>query len=119
MSNKNPTNHARNKWSLSVKEAAGGKCAFCGSSIRLESHHIKPLCDYPEMELLVSNGVCLCHQCHLKAHGGTFWRPEGTTINRHPWGKYSQEEIKAVQDFIAELAAAIDEKMARDNAATE
>lgn len=114
MAYRNPTNHARRKWAVQVKEAAGNKCAFCGSSDRLESHHLKPLCDFPELELVVSNGICLCHKCHVKAHGGTFWGPAKGTIHQ-PLGKYSLEEIKAVQDFVSGFAAAIDAKMEHEN----
>lgn len=29
-------------------------------------HHIKPLKDYPELALTVSNLICLCHTCHSR-----------------------------------------------------
>lgn len=105
----------RRQWSASVKASAGNKCQFCGSADRLESHHIKPLCDYPQLEFAAYNGVCLCHSCHVKAHGGTFYRPKGKPINYYPQKNHSPEETQAVQAFISTLAAAIDEKMERDN----
>lgn len=105
----------RRQWAASVKVLAGNKCSFCGSADRLESHHIKPVCDYPELEFAVYNGVCLCHSCHVKAHGGTFWRPKGRPIEYYPQKKYSPEETAVVQTFITNLSAAIDEKMERDN----
>ena len=32
----------------------------------LEPHHIKPVCDYPELVYSVKNGQTLCKKCHRK-----------------------------------------------------
>lgn len=47
------------------------KCALCGSSKKVEVHHIKPFNLYPELELKISNLISLCENkkygvcCHL------------------------------------------------------
>ena len=61
-----------NKWARQVKDRAGRVCQFCGTSARLEAHHIIPVCVAPDLETEVSNGVCLCHHHHLAAHGGSY-----------------------------------------------
>ena len=45
-----------------------GKCALCGSTERLEAHHIIKWCDYPQWRIDVKNGACLCHECHTEQH---------------------------------------------------
>lgn len=69
------------RWA-SVREAhlrSHPVCALCGSSIRLNVHHIQPFHLYPEKELDPTNLVTLCEsenwgfQCHLiVGHGGNF-----------------------------------------------
>ena len=63
-------------WSSVVRCSFGDRCFFCGSTERVEAHHIKPRALYPELKNSVSNGVALCHNCHLKAHGGNFYNVE-------------------------------------------
>lgn len=94
-------------WAKEVKAAAGFACQFCGSTEKLESHHIKPVCDFPELRFDISNGVCLCHSCHVKAHGGAFFR-----FKNAPYSYYrgqtncTKEEYTAITDFINGLAVA-------------
>lgn len=41
-------------------------CAACGSSKKLEVHHIKPVHTYPELELEPENLITLCADpCHI------------------------------------------------------
>ena len=106
------------QWSKAVKDAAGNACQYCGSKNKLESHHILPRCDFPHAASLLINGVCLCHSCHVKAHGGTFYRPIGNPDCVLP-GKYTKAEILAVKSFVASLRdrvnRAIEETIERDN----
>ena len=39
---------------------------MCGAKTMLEAHHIKEKVNFPELEYDVSNGICLCHDCHRK-----------------------------------------------------
>jgi 5-methylcytosine-specific restriction endonuclease McrA len=43
------------------------KCFMCGNFAN-QVHHIKPVCEYPELQLDKSNLVVLCGGCHRKKH---------------------------------------------------
>lgn len=58
-------------WKQAVLKAGGYKCSMCGTDRRLEAHHVKPIKDFPELRHDLSNGLCVCHQCHYYGiHGG-------------------------------------------------
>jgi hypothetical protein len=62
--------HAR--WARRVKRV--GKCYICGSTSQLQAHHLNDKTTYPHLAYRVSNGVCLCRECHMGFHswmGGT------------------------------------------------
>lgn len=54
------------KWREKI--VARGKCEECGSSKHLEAHHIIPWSQYPPGRSDMSNGECLCFDCHVKKH---------------------------------------------------
>jgi predicted restriction endonuclease len=56
------------KWAKEVKESWNNKCASCSSTKKLEAHHIMAKALFPELETLVTNGICLCHNCHWDLH---------------------------------------------------
>lgn len=56
-------------WVKAVKDRDGWKCAECDATDRLHAHHIKGWQTHPELRFEVSNGVTLCHECHVLAHG--------------------------------------------------
>jgi 5-methylcytosine-specific restriction endonuclease McrA len=55
-------------WTREVKKKDNYICQECGCNERaiLEAHHIKPVRDYPELVLDVSNGITLCSICHME-----------------------------------------------------
>lgn len=55
-------------WSLKVKAIYDNKCAVCFSTDSLHAHHILPVVAYPELFNVISNGVCLCSNCHKEFH---------------------------------------------------
>lgn len=59
-------------WSRQVKIRAGWVCEFpgCGELDRklLESHHIKPKEQFPELAKELENGECLCLYHHAVRH---------------------------------------------------
>ena len=59
------------EWKKEILKRGNYKCAMCGSNRRLEAHHIKRIEEYPELRHELSNGICLCHDCHYyKIHKG-------------------------------------------------
>jgi thymidylate synthase (FAD) len=44
------------------------KCEKCGTTKALTIHHIKPVCDYPELKAEPANLMTLCIKCHRKEH---------------------------------------------------
>jgi hypothetical protein len=51
-------------WRKSVLERDDHKCKECGSTTRLEAHHIISLKECKLTAFLVMNGVTLCRECH-------------------------------------------------------
>ena len=53
------------KWRSDVFQRDNWTCQTCGlRGVRLEVHHIKRWCEFPELRFEVSNGVTLCFDCH-------------------------------------------------------
>lgn len=59
-------------WRQAVFERDEYTCQDCNddSGGNLNAHHIKRREDYPELELMVWNGVTLCEICHTERHKG-------------------------------------------------
>lgn len=57
---------AYREWSRSVKNRDGWKCKIANIDCngRLESHHILPYKDHPELRYEINNGITLCHFHH-------------------------------------------------------
>lgn len=51
---------------LRILERDNYKCQECGSSYRLQIHHLKPKSKYPELIMEPSNCITLCITCHSK-----------------------------------------------------
>lgn len=56
-------------WSKTVKKLDNNMCKLCDSKDNLNAHHIQPKSDYPQMALIIKNGITLCKKCHKEVHG--------------------------------------------------
>ena len=55
-------------WSKLVLERDNHKCQKCGSTEKLEAHHIWPQGAYENLRYLLRNGITLCRSCHDVAY---------------------------------------------------
>lgn len=52
-------------WRYGVFKNFQWTCALCHEKGKpLEAHHIMRVCEYPNLQFLLSNGICLCRDCH-------------------------------------------------------
>ena len=87
------------KWAKAVKERDGFKCCVCGSTEKLNAHHIKYKAEHPENSLKIENGITLCRTCHRIAHKGVYGK--GSPIqDKH---LFTPERIKEVENAINRL----------------
>lgn len=56
------------RWASAVKDASGNECELCGKNKNLHAHHLEVFMANPELRCEVSNGVCLCRDCHIDFH---------------------------------------------------
>lgn len=56
------------RWSLDVKMRDFFACVECGERKLLESHHVKPKEQFPELRCDLSNGECVCLWLHALRH---------------------------------------------------
>lgn len=53
------------EWRTSVFKRDGFTCQMCGKhGTNLEAHHIKAVCNHPDLIFDIDNGLTLCHECH-------------------------------------------------------
>lgn len=60
------------RWKQMIKERAMHTCERCGrqlTSRKLDAHHMIPVWFMPDRKLELSNGICLCKECHRQLHG--------------------------------------------------
>jgi hypothetical protein len=75
---KKKSNKRSSKWNEVRDEMVQSHptCAACGSTKKLQVHHIEPFHLHPELELDIKNLIVLCmdvNECHLEiGHGGSF-----------------------------------------------
>ena len=53
------------RWKQAIRQR-DKVCIVCGSSERLQAHHIKSFTRYPELRFDITNGQLLCWNCHRK-----------------------------------------------------
>lgn len=90
----------RENWALQVKLKDGRKCALCGSTNNLTSHHWY-VCDHHAhvARYEISNGITLCYACHIRT---VHTRADYVTIKN--LYKYMQDN----RNFTPELAEYLD-----------
>ena len=44
------------------------RCQECGSTKKINAHHIRPVKNFKELRAVVDNGITLCQECHLKTY---------------------------------------------------
>lgn len=54
------------EWRQKVLERDCYFCRLCYSQSNLEAHHIKRFATHPELRWKLSNGLTLCHGCHVQ-----------------------------------------------------
>lgn len=91
------------KWAGAVKELGAGKCAFCGAEERLEAHHIIPYSRRDDLINDLSNGVLLCHSCHLRAHKGNFYNAHRENRGEHVSTPPESEAVLGYLDRLVTL----------------
>lgn len=60
---------ATKRWREAVLARDGHRCRRCGGAGNLHAHHVQSWKDFPQLRLVVSNGVTLCAGCHMEAEG--------------------------------------------------
>lgn len=56
-------------WRNEVISRANGVCQKCGAKAKLEAHHKIPIRENPSLAFDATNGIALCHKCHLDVEG--------------------------------------------------
>jgi len=63
------------EWRLAVFDRDDFTCILCQNRssvenpVRLNAHHIKRFCDFPDLRFCVNNGATLCVECHDEVTG--------------------------------------------------
>ena len=56
-------------WAKAVKERDNYTCQIClAKGVKLNSHHIRSFDLYVDDRYVISNGICLCENCHSMFH---------------------------------------------------
>ena len=93
-------------WGYIVKARDEFSCRQCGASgegVKLNAHHKDTTSN---LRLVVSNGICLCRNCHCKAHNGTFTKTPRRKWNKAP--KRIEIQVPVVVITISNIAKLLD-----------
>jgi len=66
------------KWRAAVFHRDSYRCRLCGTSGPIHAHHIRSFAEYPDLRLIVTNGMTLCIDCHGFYHDKNFHRRNKT-----------------------------------------
>ncbi len=67
LANKNISKRTLNAWSIQIR-ARDTACLYCGSTSKLQAHHILSKSKHPDWALFLNNGITLCESCHTQEH---------------------------------------------------
>jgi 5-methylcytosine-specific restriction endonuclease McrA len=84
------------QWQKAVKVVR--YCKICGSNENLEAHHILPKAKYPHFMFDITNGMCLCKDCHINLHLNVNGMNSGNPKNPEP----IRVETRQVQRLLEE-----------------
>lgn len=88
------------RWAREVKALDGNACVYCGSTDKLEAHHIQQKALAEESKTDLENGITLCHKCHYTAHGANYTTRNCTFSGWRGFSTTPQE----MKSFIADYA---------------
>ena len=107
------------KWARTLKAICDNRCVICGSTEKLEAHHIIPSSLRPDLANDLNNGLCLCHTCHWLYHNGNYGN--NPKIDHNYIRPVDLDRFKMVKDFKEHCALIIltadQKKMIEDAAA--
>lgn len=78
---------AYRKWRQQVIKRDDYTCQQCGSTQKLQAHHVKSWEDFPELRYDIDNGLTLCSDCHSRIHGAKIIRTNTQKITCANCGK--------------------------------
>lgn len=67
LANKHISRRTLDAWSAQVRERDTA-CLYCGSTNKLNAHHILSKSKHPDHALFLNNGITLCEPCHIQEH---------------------------------------------------
>jgi len=67
LANSKLTKRTLRAWSAQIRERDTA-CLYCGSTNKLQAHHILSKVKHPEFSLFLNNGITLCEACHFQEH---------------------------------------------------
>ena len=104
------------KWREEVLKKYDYKCAICGSSYDIVTHHIQSRTARPDLINETDNGIALCRKCHILEH-----QKQGEfkyqfinidflvkNINKIFLTSYSEEELNTIKKKLYDVL--LDEK---------
>lgn len=87
-----------NLWKAVIKMFGGWKCEICGSTKRIQAHHIETYSVNKGLRYDIYNGVCLCSTCHkfgrFSVHRGFITIYDFMILNRLNDISYLREQRK-------------------------
>jgi predicted CxxxxCH...CXXCH cytochrome family protein len=67
LANKDISRRTLKAWSCQIRER-DCSCLYCGSTSKLQAHHILSKSKHPDWALFLNNGITLCESCHTQEH---------------------------------------------------